>query len=50
MAHLDQEIAECEMLTAEPILAGDERECVAVNLEYRLESRKRVEELLEKLT
>ena len=50
LAHLDQQIAECEMLTVEPILADDERECVAVNLKFRLKSRKRVEELLENLT
>ena len=37
------------MLAAEPILADDEQECVAVNLKYQLESRKRVEKLLEKL-
>jgi hypothetical protein len=29
LAKLDQQIAECEMLAAEPILADDERECVA---------------------
>ena len=49
LAQLDQQIAECEMLAAEPILADDERECVAVNLECRLKSRERVEELLENL-
>lgn len=48
LAHLDQQIAECESLWAE-ILADDERECVAVNLEYRLKSRERVEELLERI-
>jgi hypothetical protein len=43
LAKLDQQIAECEMLAAEPILADDERECVAVNLAFRLKSRENVE-------
>jgi hypothetical protein len=45
LAKLDQEIAECEALWQE-ILADDEREVVAVNWQFRLTSRKRVERLL----
>lgn len=46
LAEIDQLIAECEDLAAQPVLADDEREYLAVHLQFRRHARERVERML----
>ena len=47
LAHIDQQIAECEDLASQPVLADDEAEYLAVQLTLRRQWRERVEKMLE---
>jgi hypothetical protein len=46
LAKIDQEIAECEDLAAQEVLAYDEVEYLAIQLKFRRETRDRVEAML----
>lgn len=48
LAHIDQQIAECEDLASQPVLADDEQEYLAVQLMLRRQWRERVEKMLGK--
>jgi hypothetical protein len=46
LAHIDQQIAECEDLASQPVLADDEQEYLAIQLTLRRQWRGRVETIL----
>jgi hypothetical protein len=49
LARIDQQIAECESLAAQPVMSYDEEEFVAIQLASGLYARKQAERLLRKL-
>jgi hypothetical protein len=49
LAKIDQQLAECESLAAQPVLSYDEEEFVAIQMANCLHGRKQAERLLRKL-